>query len=315
MKTLTRKKLSRLLACAAILFPLTGSAQPQNIIDSGDVWQDAHILVDPISGQTQRIDYYFMAGEDTIFNGFKYYKLLYSGSVYDYQNPEIEWSFFEFIRQDTSLRRLYVYTGNPQNPEELWYDFNATVGDSINEEAIKTRTNPPVVVGSDTIEVPFSDSIRVLVTEEPGYDNCNRETLELYDGIGSNFGFNNFVQLPFGSIDQFCLVCYAKKDRMVYSGSSDFQFCDKITSIQEHSKNSDLSYNIYPNPVAEGQKRLSIEGVFLKQSDIVIINALGEILYQSKIQGNNPKINLPKLQAGLYYLKIGNSLASRFVVY
>ncbi len=286
-------------------------AQPQNVIDSGDVWQEARYLVNFATGETQRIDDYLWVDRDTMVNGVTYKIVYYHYRVDDYKDPEVNKKSFFFIRQDTLNHRLYKLSAGPNDKESLWYDFNASVGDTVNQDAEKTYgAGSPVVVDKDTIIKPYNQSIRYQSLEW-WYNACGVQVAML-DGIGTTEGFSTpiaHLESPGG-----CLVCYSKKGRMVYSGSLDYQFCDKITGIKERLASRKKTFSVYPNPVSRDQKLLTIKGEFPKKQQLVLFDAVGNILYQFIVEGTNPKIILPELQTGLYYLKVENSLATPIIV-
>jgi hypothetical protein len=299
------------LVIGIALFYSHSQAQTQNIIDSGDVWQDARYLVNFATGETQRIDDYIFVGGDTIINNFSYKSIYIYYDIVDYENPNLEDYGLAFIRQDTIERKLF-FLPSILSQERLWYDFNATVGDTVNPDAEKTYgAGSSVVVDKDTIIKPYNDSIRYLSLEW-WYNACG-EQVAMLDGIGTTEGFSTpiaHLERPGG-----CLVCYAKKGRMVYSGSLDYQFCDKITSVRESLSQKETSFKFYPNPVSGKQGLLTIKGEFQKQHQLVLFDAVGNILYQTLVEGVNPKISFPKLQSGLYFLRVENSIPSPVIVH
>lgn len=298
------------LSICALWQCLTCFAQPQNVIDSGDVWQQARYYVNFGTGEMQRYDDYFIAGGDTIINGLKYWKVYDYYQITNYKEPTLESTGNVFIRQDIIERKLYYLT-DIFSSEKLWYDFSGTEGDTVNQDAKKTNgAGAYPIIEKDTILKPFQDSIHYLALE--GWFNACGKQVVLLDGIGTTEGFSTpiaHLESPGG-----CLVCYSKNGQMVYSGSLDYQFCDKITGIKERLASRKKTFSVYPNPVSGDQKLLTIKGEFPKKQQLVLFDAVGNILYQSLIEGTNPKITLPELQTGLYYLKVNNNLASLIVV-
>lgn len=294
-----------------VLFNFYSLAQTQNIIESGDVWQEVDYIMDTSpSGATHRTDVYHKTDGDTIIDGLRYFKL-YRVHVYEYENPELEWTFSGFLRQDTVLRQIYVKGTHSTDKDKLWYDFNATVGDTINNEALKTETGYDLVVTKDTTEMLIDSPVRMLEIEDFGWD-CDNNSFRLYDGIGTSYGFWGTI-IPALSDAPGCLICYSKKGRPVYSSNFEFQNCDLLTGIKL-KRNLSINALISPNPVSSGASELILEAKFTRSSKIYIQDINGRILKEYHVSGMNPVLQLPKLSVGVYSISGSNLLPVRFVV-
>ncbi|MEO6304663.1 MAG: LamG-like jellyroll fold domain-containing protein, partial [Bacteroidia bacterium] len=64
--------------------------------------------------------------------------------------------------------------------------------------------------------------------------------------------------------------------------------------------NLSQSISVYPNPT---NGSVVINGLY-QNTDVEVINALGEIIYQGKIEGNKDEIDLKEQKAGIYFIKI-----------
>jgi hypothetical protein len=294
-----------------ILCNFYSTAQTQNIIESGDVWQEVDYIIDTSpNGRTHRTDRYHKTDGDTVIDGLRYFKL-YEAHVYEYETPELEWTSSGFLRQDTLLRRIYVKGTHSTDKEKLWYDFNVTVGDTINNEAQKTETGYDLVVTKDTTEDLIGSPVRMLEVADFGWD-CDNNSFRLYDGIGTSYGFWGDI-IPALSDASGCLICYSKKGRPVYSSNFDFQNCDLLTGIKS-KRNLSINALVFPNPVSPGASELILEAKFTSKTNISIQDVNGRKLKEYQVSGMSPVLQLPELSVGVYSISGPHLQPVRFVV-
>lgn len=80
------------------------------------------------------------------------------------------------------------------------------------------------------------------------------------------------------------------------------QSVSACTGILAQTNGESRSTNIFPNPT-DGILTIELADVS-EQIDIQVINALGEVVYQSKLTNKNTKLNAENLANGIYFLKI-----------
>ncbi len=69
--------------------------------------------------------------------------------------------------------------------------------------------------------------------------------------------------------------------------------------ITESNPNSTIS--VYPNPVIGGQ--FTVAGI-QSSGELMLYNFIGEVVYQTTINGKQKTINLPEVNEGIYFLKV-----------
>lgn len=74
-----------------------------------------------------------------------------------------------------------------------------------------------------------------------------------------------------------------------------------ITSVLENR--AGLAINVYPNPFSE---KITICTTKLEQSQLIISNLLGEVIYKTEITNQQTVIDLSHISKGVYFLKIIN---------
>ena len=67
-----------------------------------------------------------------------------------------------------------------------------------------------------------------------------------------------------------------------------------------------LSFQVYPNPT---NGLVYLESRF--ENDIIILNALGQIVYSAKLNAGQQQLNLEHLAKGMYVLKALSAVGSR----
>ena len=82
--------------------------------------------------------------------------------------------------------------------------------------------------------------------------------------------------------------------------AGNFQFFTKIDASLAVNENSVLNAQFYPNPVTD------ILNISNKQEidNVMIYSVTGQLQMQQKVNGKSVQLNLSKLSAGLYIVKI-----------
>jgi uncharacterized delta-60 repeat protein len=138
--------------------------------------------------------------------------------------------------------------------------------------------------------------------------------------IDSTFGTNGFYDdLPKvleGSLD----IILQSDGKIVLTGDAFnnpnykaglSRYNNNLPSSISTITNKNNHYTIYPNPSSNS---LNIETKNLSQEKIISIsNVLGKVVYQSIIKKQNTQIDLQALKSGIYFLKIENGEAMKFI--
>jgi hypothetical protein len=244
--------------------------------------------------QHERSNYNYFTDGDTIINNLNYKKLYKEGSgtiTYGYSGfPPITWTpFFElsgFIREDSN-KKIYYKSGFNGSTEELLYDFNIALGDTIPIPSIHSMFDSAVVV--------VVDSILVCATMRKRYKLAPVGTGLLHDlywteGVGSTHGL-----IPIYNWFE------SGATHMCYSDGN-CTSCPTYSSTTSIENQASTLATIYPNPSAE----TSIIQLNNKASSskIQIMNNLGQIILNKTTNNQEEIIDLAQWSSGLYYVRI-----------
>lgn len=237
--------------------------------------------------------YTYEMNGDTAINGLTYHKMYYSGSGHEYCSMGGTlnvWNFFnnEYkggFRQDTALRQVFFILAN-ETSECLLYDFNLSVGDTF----VSGCSWP-----GDCAEVISIDSVLTGSHYRKRFNLNTNPPYSLIEGIGSTSGL--FEPLcPFEYFGE--LKCFSQDGQILYANGPGV--CNNYAGFQiaDHS----VSFTAHPNPFHHS---LNVN-VFddLKDGQWVLLNSMGMVIRQDKINNRNFNIHNEHYAPGLYFLQI-----------
>jgi hypothetical protein len=220
-------------------------------------------------------EYSYLALGDTFIKGFQYRKIFQVGSK--------GFQYIGALRDDTLLRKVFYLHGSI---EDLLYDFNAQIGDTL-----KTYNSPfgRVIIDeidSILIESDFRKVWGVKVPASPGSE------FNIIEGIGSTSGLLNSIPHPIEVTSR--LDCYSEEVETLYPHFNSSQACPFTTSTTK--LNVLPIFNIKPNPANGYFEVLTSE----KDFEIEIMNSLGETIdrFESRFF-----FDITFYPNGIYYLK------------
>jgi hypothetical protein len=281
-----QKKIFYILLCCI----LSNLCTAQNYIpfdfDNGLWYEEHHDM------QYERHYYNYFTDGDTIINGVTYHQLYRNGKhTYSIFFTPTPWNYslelFGFIREDNNKRVYYKGTFNP-NPEELLYDFNIALGDTI---AI-----PPIDYMFDSAIVVAVDSILICSTMRKRYklDILAGGLLhDLYwtEGVGGTHGL-----IPrYYSFERGVLAT-------CYSDSTCISPCLTVLSTNRIKNQASKSATIYPNPSSETSTIQLNNGAI--STNISIINSLGQVVITKTTNNQEEILDLSQWVAGIYYVRL-----------
>jgi len=262
-------------------------------------------------------DYYYsvtMPG-DTLINSKDYHKL----SVF-YATPNGVGTcaaglvgYQGSVREDTTLRMVFFIPPSG-SVEELLYDFNMQVGDTMRGYLTKF-----VPMGYRDY-VQSIDSIMVGNSYRKRWHVNSSYSIDLIEGIGTTYGL--VMQSPGEQGDGhfWYLDCFQQNGQAMYPDT--INNCQQITAI--NSINKFFGVSIFPNPAGQLLNvELSREAWLAMASlprqmqnsdsrEIKIFNLLGNEVLRTSYISPRTSIDISKLSAGVYILQTQNSRV-RFV--
>lgn len=205
-------------------------------------------------------------------------------------------------RNDIPNKKVYIFKEiDGIEKDTLWYDFNLTVGDTIDN--IGTYSFNGIGLSS---EVKWIDSVNICneyhkVFHFKALDpNLSEAQCYLIEGVGFS---RNFIQSE-------------GRQFSAFENTEDYYTTFYCTPISIGEINSSVSrIELFPNPVENTlQIKLTEKNTFLLQ-DYSILDCLGKVVFSGSISDNN--IDVSMLEKGLYFLRIEdkekNIFQSKFV--
>ncbi|HXB39934.1 MAG TPA: T9SS type A sorting domain-containing protein [Bacteroidia bacterium] len=227
---------------------------------------------------------------DTTINAKQYHKVYDSGNkqpasgcfpIYYFAN-----NYLGAIRQDTTLKKVYVVRRYPNSNETTLYDFSLDVGDTLPEYPF---TGPPgTVVAIDSILIGSTYRKR-FKTSAFTYSN----SFYIIEGIGSTVGL---LLAPNQDVESSSdLKSFTQNGQTVYNPNN-YQ-CVLNAGIIPFTKENNIV--ISPNP-SNGSLQLSSVTEIV---EIKIRNYLGEIIYEQTAASTFFKIDISQQPAGVYFVQ------------
>ncbi len=306
--------MKKILFPALLLFNFLAPGQTYHpFADSGAVWvmrwTNACTMVPCILNCTA--DYQYRIDGDTIISGNTYKKVIKEGYSHNNCNcimnvpscsgSTYSSSFYLGIRDDVPNRKSYINDGI--NPEELFFDFNLQVGDTIQNRYCTQHIIyvDSVLVGSD-YRKQYMVSGNATIIEGIGYWDGG-----YYSGPFEGCG-------PCVCNDIWELQCY-KLNGITLLGDT---ACALVTSASAMNKD-DVTLIISPNPVLN---ELRIQNADLQAGqagfrikEIEIYNMLGKRVL-SQLQTSNLRtqtVDVSQLSPGMYFLKLNAEVGIKTV--
>lgn len=219
----------------------------------------------------------FTHESDTIINGNNY-SVLKAGA-----------NQFIFVREDTTLGKMWYYENQYFQTEYLIMDLSLGLGDTFN---IYTDTNPsPYIVDS-----VFTFNSRKHVRLSAVLSICSPELkIEFIEGVGTNAGL---AYQGKGNYTPDMLVCYKEDTTVIFQNVMFPNTCFIcFVGLEEHK----FDFEVIPNPVEEEIKINFIHEEFAK---IEITDIRGRLIYSYHGLLKEHSISGSHLEQGQYILKV-----------
>lgn len=264
-----------------------------------------HIISDWYSGVDcygERDDRNYYLNGDTILNGLAYKKVYKKGIIWGrnhncqlvnpapYSNKQPSFC----IR--SADKKMFIV--NPGKGEELLYDFNLSVGDTLP----KTYTYNPAtanyamyVTKIDSIYTPNGYMKRFALGNQ-------RDTL--YEGIGSTGGLEDPIFRLFLS-GRHELICYGQ-NRISYASPKGFD-CNLALGVPSPETEGALAF---PNPFSD-KTGLQFK-TELKNACLKMYNINGAVVKTVFFSGTSLTVERQELKQGIYYYQVEADNKSTF---
>lgn len=231
---------------------------------------------------------------DTVING-KSYKTVdnYKFCVGCNPNP-ILFSKVLFLREDTSVGKVWQITPSDTINEKLIMNLSLTLTDSF-----EVLTNQFFNVDS----IYIKNGKKYIRLVGPLYTSSYDEKYTMIEGVGTNIGVG--VDFFYGGPgNSLYLLCSYKDNNLEYQNTHPMYngYCFLLTGINENENN--IKINVYPNP---SRDELTIEYTndFSNNFIIKIYNTNGKFeLIKELNHLNKATINTHSLPVGIYLITL-----------
>lgn len=231
---------------------------------------------------------------DTVINGLNYKRLISHGFVnLSTQGfcSQVLLSYLGAVRNDTAAKKVF-FCPFAQSTEELLYDFNMQVGDTLTGVLNSYLQDQNTVYAKDSVLVNGSYRNRWMV------DSCY--SISIVEGIGSVFGL--IAPLP-GCItdgDYYQLQCYTENNVVVYPpNAGPCALIDKLTETDVASK----EILLFPNP---SNNAFFIESNTVILEQLALYDISGKLVRSARLNGVK-KYLIEGLESGYYTLQLTGS--------
>jgi hypothetical protein len=288
--------ISGFLVCSTFIY-----GQENAYFENQPVWHESTMCAIPAPCiETDEYNYYIEG--DTVLDGLTYVKLYKQGVIsrmYYANNPPDYCSGSEFYSYQfgylRSENRQMFYRWAIEVEEQMLYDFNLSIGDTLPNTETTNPWGHTIVIGIDSIQLLENYYMRFQL------GGMETDTY-LIEGIGSLNGLLAPIPLTFEC--GYGLSCYSQ-NQTIYDISGDGDgnsgTCMLTVGVDETEEKPKLS--LYPNPTTN-YSTLQLHGV-AGQVDIVIHDFSGRQVRQYSADANREfSFYSGDLPHGIYLLSI-----------
>lgn len=271
------------------------------------VWRANRLFMSlgPSQDEIHHLDYHQVIDGDTTINGLTYHKL-YETAVDNWifafggGGGTYSWNhlYIGSFREDSSK---HIYSINTFNPiEELLYDFNLSVGDTL-----PASPNHTADIWISNIDSIFDGSIYrkryTLSADTIQANNWAINYVSIIEGIGSTHGLIWTLDPYFENGGE--LFCFKENGSIKYFDST-YANCSLVNLQENQFHHSSFSFS--PNPTSE-ILNLKSEQPISFPLELFVIDMQGRLITQKAINTNDDLfLNVKSFAKGEYILAIKN---------
>jgi len=274
------------------------NAQSQSyypIIETNKYWDQSNSSANDSCFFLPNAYRYEFTSDDTVINGGYAYRFTKahplfgegdSGLICPPFRADTNSYLFAWLREDTSTRKVYVYSQISNPTDQLLYDFNLNIGDTLHSDYASQGS----ILVLDTIQ---------MVTLQNGEIRkqyiFNQPWISYIEGIGGVRG----LFLPLNTPQPFTTTLYCVKKSGINLWGS---LCSTV--FLGISKDMNISCKVFPNPFYD-ELNIRIENSKLtKQIEFEIFDLNGTTVFTNELQNPNTSFSLSKLTSGFYIYRI-----------
>jgi len=233
---------------------------------------------------------------DTIINGEKYSKV-YNGDM------NYNFVYKAAVRQDSSLKKMYVLLKNSQTEKEIPVNAELSIGDTvkITELYAEVLFGEPMAFIVDSIDsVQIGSKWHKRYLKRNGKFDDFDEDDEWYPNPSSasyieGVGLESYIGFEWGGR----LICFSHNNIEMFEPESLAPYCNLYTGIEELGN---YSWTIYPNPSSDIIKLDFNEDY--RDKTIIVTNTLGELIFRSTTGDNFLTLNISDFPDAVHFVAV-----------
>ena len=206
------------------------------------------------------------------------------------------------IRQDSAARKIF-FVPPSGSAEQLLYDFNMQVGDTI--QGYLDYFGLPSTV-------QFIDSVLIGSTFRKRW-NLSCYGIQVIEGIGNTYGLIEYLPGCATDFPEYTLTCFSQNEATLYPDITND--CELITSVKSASSKMIVS-TLFPNPFSS-IATFTLDSEHDK-TELKIYNTLGKQVRQQMINALSTTIYRDGLSNGIYFYQVtsekGQLTSGKFVI-
>jgi hypothetical protein len=192
------------------------------------------------------------------------------------------------IRQDTVARKIF-FVPPSDSAEQLLYDFNMQVGDTI-QGYLDYFGLPAIIQSIDSILIGNSFRKRW---------NLSCYGIQVIEGIGNTYGLIEYLPGCATDFPDYTLTCFSQNEETLYPDMT--SNCELITSVKSISGRGIVA-TLSPNPF--NSTATFTVNIHLGNTELKIYNALGKQVRQQRINSLSTTIHRDRLSNGIYFYQV-----------
>ena len=314
--------MKRLIEFSLIFISLSTKAQTSNYFPFPDsnatwcAWWGAETGCNSTLPSYTNFATYQLSGH-VLINGITYGRLLHFETIVDNCSPDttIDTTTY-FIRQDTSLKKVWLYD-SATNSDTILFDFDLHIGDTLDATKEYWARNSVWCIVSSIDSILINGQYRRRYNYAPIFDStCVSSMIE---GIGSSHGL---MYRPNTCFEYDALLTnFMQNNQLLYFGSypccwpATAYYCQALP-LYIHDKIYDKMASVFPNPF-HFSSTLKLKMDFVN-SRMKVYDSLGELVRQQSINSQVTLLYRDNLRAGIYFYQIENNkeetITGKFII-
>ena len=235
--------------------------------------------------------------EDTLI-GNNIYKRILSTTLYAPHEPNDSlYTHYEMLYVFENNQAVYGY--NKWTGDELLYDFNAEVGDTLD---LNLGAPSPFIVDSVGIMNINGFQLKFQIIRFPSlFLPGTFDKMQFLEGVGSLYShlFHSYTQLWIADVPVYNFRCYEDENIGLLNLYPNID-CDYIPGVTSTGPVTENYVSVFPNPA---NNFLIVKDNSQACEHLLIVDLLGKVRINEKITSpDNKQLDIHELENGIYFV-------------